>query len=60
VPLSVEPEFNAGFMFLLNDGKELNGKETPNIESLLSMSEKIQIIALKKDKFGEFWFSIFL
>ena len=45
VPLSVEPEFNSEFFFVLND-------KLGNVEELLSTQEPLKIIALKSDKNG--------
>lgn len=45
VPMSVEPEFNSEFFFVLNN-------KLGNIEELLSFQEPLKIIALKCDKNG--------
>ena len=45
VPLSVEPEFNSEFFFVLNN-------KLGNIEELLSTQEPLKIIAIKCDKNG--------
>ena len=45
VPLSVEPEFNSEFFFVLNE-------KLGNVEELLSTQEPLKIIALKCDKGG--------
>ena len=45
VPLSVEPEFNSEFFFVLNN-------KLGNIEELLSTQEPLKIVAIKCDKNG--------
>ena len=45
VPMSVEPEFNSEFFFVLNN-------KLGNIEELLSTQEPLKIVAIKCDKNG--------